>query len=153
MFHAGPVVTLTGTSPNSASTAIMATSDPTAVDFSRADAIRIYADLVGATGGSLDLYLYHKVQTDFWPEFVHLVTLASGASAIRYMGNQVSLTTQAANVAVGKGTDASAGTQALASGGFNFGPIGSTIRLVAVAGSGTTAGALVNVYIVPYYQV
>lgn len=155
MWRQGPVITLSGTSPNAASTtAIVATSDPTVVDFSRADAIRCYADLIGATGGTLDTYLQYKLQTNLWSDFCQFGQLAAGAGATTFAAATLALKASRIDgpATVVKDTDAAVGTQIpigiaikVISGGLG------TIRVVCVSGTGTTVGALVKVYLVPYY--
>lgn len=141
---------ITGTSPAEAGTAIVGDVMRGLERFSR---IRIDAALVGATGGALDVYLQAKVATTdevtdgVWVDWAHFTQLAAGASAVKY-----SLQSGFAQTvtAVGHGTDASAGTPALAAGAFTGGLPGLALRCVCVAGASTSAGAAVAIYITAY---
>ena len=105
-----------------------------------AESIDVFADLVGATGGTLDVYL--QVSPDGngaeWYDALHFPQLASGASAISYRASLSKFTqpTSAAPVVVGKGL-----SPALAATTVVQGVSLDRVRLVFVAGSGTTAGA------------
>ena len=140
--------TLTATSPSSATTAIGATIK--GGFFRNANKLVLDASLLGATGGTLDVYLQRKVATDVWRDFVHFPQLAAGAAAIRYTvtisGNGATL------VVVGTGTDASAGTPALAVNTVVDVIPGGDIRMVFVSGVSTTLGAAQTVIITPYSE-
>lgn len=97
----------------------------------------IYAELTGATGGTLDIYL----QTTYdggttWVDYAHFPQLAAGAGvilrtwAVSARAQQTTLTT------VGKGT-----SPALAANTIVGGMFGDQFRVVAVAGAATSAGA------------
>jgi hypothetical protein len=104
--------------------------------------IDILAQLKGATGGVLDVYIQVATATGVWRDAAHFPQLASGAAAVNY---QCCLTTrgQAASdapVVVGTGTTPALAANTIAQGlGFD------RARLVFVAGSGTTAGAAITV--------
>lgn len=128
-------VTLAGASPASASTSIVATSAGSLLDF---DEFAVRADLVGATGGTLDVYLQRRIAAGMWTDWVHFPQLASGAAAVTY------------EVAIGPGSNAieAAGTgndstasPALAANKCLGGHPGDAVRLVCVAGASTSAGA------------
>lgn len=114
------------------------------------DWFTIDALLVGATGGTLDVYLQRQVAMDsevsggVWVDWLHFTQLASGASAVRY-----SVQSGANNTinTVASATDSSAGTPALSAGSFVGGHPGDKVRAVYVSGSGTSAGAAVKIYI------
>lgn len=116
------------------------TSGP--VDWTTADSMSVTAELVGATGGVLDIY----IQTSFdggtkWWDYVHFAQLAAGASAIRYAFTASPVAVQNANpVVVGINL-----TPALAANTILGGAWGDRFRLVMVAGGGTTVGAAVSV--------
>ena len=138
--------TLTGTSPAAAGQAVIQTEG----GLGAYDWFQIDADLVGATGGTLDIYLQRKLDTDVWLDWVHLPQLAAGAAAVRY-----SLTVSSSNtiVAVGKTSDAGVGTPALAANTSVGGHPGDKVRVMAVAGASTSAGATVTVYVSAFKQV
>ncbi len=107
------------------------------------DAVDVTADLVGATGGTLDVYLQTSNDGSSWYDSVHFAQLAAGAAAVSY---RVTLArfgqpASAAPVVVGKN-----GTPALAA-GTAVQSFGTRARLVMVAGSGTSAAAKVAVMV------
>jgi hypothetical protein len=129
---------ITDTSPAAASTAV----GDTIAGLNDFDSITCYASLVGATGGTLDVYL----QTSWdggttWADICHFPQLAAGASAVKYA---VSFCRGPATVPVVVGVG-SVGTPGVAlaanvATGWTFGP---QIRAVYVAGASTSAGAAV----------
>lgn len=133
--------TLTGTSPASASTAL----GGVAPGLDRFDGFNIDADLVGATGGTLDVYLQRQVADNVWRDWLHFPQLTAGGAAVRY---SVSTAPGVANtiVAVGTGTD-SAATPVLAANTFVGGHPGTKVRVVLVAGASTSAGAVYTIHI------
>lgn len=139
------VFLLEGTSPATASTVIAATVH----GLDAFDEFMIDASLLGATGGTLDVYLQRKVAEDVWVDWLHFTQLSAGGSAVSYSvsthGKGGNATGQI--VAVGIGTNSSAGTPALAAGAFVGGHPGSSVRMVFVAGALTSAGAAQRVRI------
>lgn len=141
------VIIISGTSPSSASTAVLS---GLAAGLEGFDEVRIDADLVGATGGTLDVYVQRQVALDaeisggVWVDWIHFPQLGAGAAAVRY---SVSPGAGVAISPVGVGTDASAGTPALAANTSVGGHPGSAVRVVCVAGVSTSAGATVKVYV------
>lgn len=135
---------LTGTTPAAAGQAAVGNSAARLDDY---DSFFITAALVGATGGTLDVYLQRKVATDVWADWVHFPQLADGAAAVKY--NIASMPPAAATSTVIGTTadDGTTGAPALAANAVAAGHPGSTVRLVAVAGASTSAGAVVTVYI------
>jgi hypothetical protein len=133
--------TVSDTTPAAASTAIGATQ----ASLGNWDFLRVDAMLVGATGGTLDVYLQRCVGPDAWADWVHFTQLASGAAAVRYslmasLANSTTITTANA------GTD-TVPAVGLGAGTFIGGHPGDTIRAVYVAGAGTSAGAAIKFYI------
>lgn len=103
----------------------------------------VVAQLVGATGGTLDLYLQGSSDGGTtWFDVAHYTQLAAAASAVDKVfalskgGQQTTITT------TGVGTTAAPGV-ALAAGTVVGGDWGDRLRLVEVAGSGTSAGAAI----------
>lgn len=141
------VLTITGTTPAAASTAIVG---------SQLNGLHQYtwftldAALVGATGGVLDIYIQRQIALaedvagGIWVDWLHFTQLAAGAAAIKYSVESGSGTSIAT---VAHSTDASAGTPILAAGTFVGGHPGQAIRCVAVAGASTSAGAAVTIYL------
>ncbi len=138
---------ITATSPSSAST-FVGTDKETAIELNQFDSITIVATLQGATGGNLDVYLQACVDDTGtnWVDYAHFPQLAGGAAAsttvwsVSRAAQQLTLTT------VGTGT-ASTATPVLAANSIVGGEFGDRLRLVLVAGAGTSAGAPVVIRI------
>lgn len=97
----------------------------------------LYAELTGATGGTLDVYLQTSPDGGTtWVDYAHWPQVAGGASvilrswAVSRGAEQKTLTT------VGKST-----SPALAANTIVGGAWGDGLRIVSVAGAGTSAGA------------
>jgi hypothetical protein len=96
----------------------------------------IWAELQGATGGTLDIYLQYQADAlADWIDFAHFAQLAAGAIASDVVVNLQKKTALVAATAVGKGT-----TPALAAGTFLNIDWGTAVRVLFVAGAGTTLG-------------
>lgn len=112
------------------------------------EAVDIAADLQGATGGTLNVYLQLSPDAgNNWYDIVHWTALAAAAPLAFYQSPLSLATNTAAPVAVGRNLAPSLGpgaTAAVVNGAFS-----DRLRLVMVAGSGTTAGAPVVVRIAP----
>lgn len=139
------IITLTATSPASASTAASSTF---AGDLSYFNALSFVATLQGATGGTLDVYL----QTSFddgvtWYDFAHYAQLAAGAAQSRILWHVNRSTAVTAPTTIGTNT-----TPALAVSTINGGAWGDRIRLLFVAGAGTSVGASQSVSIIAQAQ-
>lgn len=108
------------------------------------DAVDVAAQLAGATGGSLDVYVQSSVDGVNWYDSIHFPTLANGAAAISYRTAVTHLgqPTSAAPVAIGKNL-----SPALAAGTTVQGGWGDRLRLLMVAGTGTTAGSAIKVFV------
>lgn len=126
--------TISGTSPATASTAVLGT----AVGLGNLESIKIVAELVGATGGTLDVYLqWSPNEGTTWYDYTHYSQLAGGASAvIQTVSSDIATT---APVTIGKNT-----TPALAANTHVGGLWGDRIRVLCVAGSGTSVGAALS---------
>ena len=126
---------ITGTTPAAPGTAVVG-SAITWLD--RYDVVRIAADLVGATGGPLDVYLQTSPNGGAnWYDFAHFPQLAAAAAATKYF---VAPTGSNAITVVGKDL-----APALAANTCVGGHPGERMRVVAVAGALTTAGAAVTI--------
>lgn len=103
--------------------------------------LSIVAKLVGATGGTLDVYLQSSPdQGTTWVDYAHFAQLAAGAAAVKYalvVGQGVQ---SAAPVVVGINATPALAVNTVVGGGW-----GDRLRLLMVAGASTSAGAAVNV--------
>lgn len=138
--------TIAVTSPAAAST-VVHTALFKGDALTKADKIVIDAALLGATGGTLDVYLQRKIASDTWRDFLHFPQLAAGAAAVKYTATINGAGTSL--VAVGGGTDAAPGVALAANTLVNVLP-GGDIRIVLVAGGGTSAGAAQSITMTSY---
>lgn len=137
---------ITGTSPAAASTAAVGS---TLVGVEKYAALQIACEVQGATGGTLDLYIQTSFDgTVFW-DLIHLPQLAAAAAAVKYMVNLPNMGATAITV-VGK-----TGTPALAANTVTggVGSWGRSLRLLAVAGAGTSAGAVQTITVHGYIPI
>lgn len=105
------------------------------------DAINVVCDLVGATGGTLDVYVQISPdQGSTWYDVIHYPQLSAGAAAVSYDTPLSNATTTTAPQKVGKGLSPALPANAAVNGAFS-----DRMRLVMVAGAGTSAGAAVIV--------
>ena len=130
---------LGGTSPAAPGTVIL-TTQPNLDQFTE---FIVQARLVGATGGTLDVYLQSSpnwaAAIPTWYDVCHFPQLAAGAAAVAFAtsisrGYPPTASIFASNVA--DGTPSLAANTVLAS------LFGGAVRAVCVAGAGTTAGAV-----------
>lgn len=146
------ILTFNETSPSAPGTAassqfVSTSAGPPGVATQQLDdyqAVSIEANLIGATGGTLDVYV--QISTDMgttWYDYVHYTQLANGASAISYVSSCASGAQNLSLATIGKNLN-----PALAAGTAVGGAWGDRFRLVMVAGSGTTVGAPVQVRII-----
>jgi hypothetical protein len=106
--------------------------------------IDVVAILQGATGGALNIYIQEGQADGTWIDVCAFTQLAAAAAQIVYKTNisPVALGTSAPPTQVGMGLSPALTAPATVQGqGFD------RLRLVMVAGSGTTAGAPVKVYV------
>jgi hypothetical protein len=138
--------TFSVTSAAAAGTSVLQVIDGLA----RFDAFTIDALVQGATGGTLDLYLQRLVDSSgpgVWFDWARIAQLAAGAAAKAY---SLGFDTGAAAPAitnVGQFTTAGAGTAVLAAGSIAPVHPGDQLRVVGVAGAGTSAGAALSFYV------
>jgi hypothetical protein len=108
------------------------------------EALQLVAELVGNTGGTLDVYVQTSPDQGVnWFDFAHFAQLNAGAAAVRYVLTASLYTQNTAPIAVGKNL-----APALAANTFVNGAFGDRVRLLMVSGTGTTAGAAVKVSVV-----
>jgi len=134
---------ITGTTPSSATTAVVGSP---ITDVGQFIDLQVTADLVGATGGTLDVYVQRFDQkanagAGRWVDWIHFPQLAAAAGPIRYTVNAASVASQAITVV---GVDL---TPALAANTATGGHPGDLVRVIATGGAGTSAGAVVTVSI------
>jgi hypothetical protein len=109
------------------------------------DALDVFAELVGATGGTLDVYL--QVSPDggqSWTEIVHFPQLAAGAAVVKYQAPVSLFTNATVPVVVGKNLVPALAVNTIVNGSYS-----DRCRLLFVAGTGTTSGAAVKVTVTP----
>jgi hypothetical protein len=111
------------------------------------DAVDVIAEISGATGGTLDVYL--QISPDAaqsWYDLIHFAQAGAGSGVKYYQCPISNATNTTAPVQVGKGLSPvlGAGSAAVVNGAFS-----DRMRLVFVAGSGTTAGVQVIVRVAP----
>jgi hypothetical protein len=134
---------LSGDSSDAASTT---TIGPSVADLEHYDFLVIDAKVVGATGGTTDVYLQKLVATspDVWIDWLHLPQVAAGATKVFNVASDYLADPYPA--LVGTGTD-DAATPTLEAGVLAHGHPGCCLRLVTVTGSGVTASAVMSVWI------
>lgn len=130
---------LAGTSPSAAGTAILARTRYALHGF---DCLTVHASLVGATGGTLDVYLQSSPDGVTWFDWHHFTQLAAGAAATNVVFAATRPAALAQVTAIGR--DAS---PALAAGTVLGTDWGVAMRLLVVAGSNTSAGAALTVFL------
>lgn len=128
------LLTITGTSPASASTAAIGSPIGGLQIY---DSLQIIAIIQGATGGTLDLYLQTSVDGSTWYDYAHFAQLAGAAAQITRTITVARYQQQLTATAIGSNL-----SPALAAGTFLGGTFGSRIRLIGTAGAGTSAGAV-----------
>jgi hypothetical protein len=106
---------------------------------------QLVADLVGATGGTLDVYVQNSPDGGLnWYDVVHFPQIAAGAALASYSAPISTATATSVPTQVGKNL-----SPALAANKVVNGALTDRLRLVMVAGLGTTAGAQVVVRVCP----
>jgi hypothetical protein len=99
----------------------------------------IYANIQGATGGTLDIYLQFSPDGGTtWVDWGHFPQLTAGASGIQRVGTFSRVSPQ--NTLTPLVTVGSATSPALAANNFVGGDWGDRLRTLLIAGTGTTAG-------------
>jgi hypothetical protein len=131
------VVLFTGTSPTAAAGCLVSAPQ---IGFSGDKAVTFIADVIGATGGTLDVGVQHSPDGVTWYDYVHFSQLAAAAAAIVYHYSPAlndSITT------IGKYVLAPASntTITLANGSVAGGHWFDQLRCIFVPGAGTTVGA------------
>jgi hypothetical protein len=132
----------TGTSPSTATTSISSTIITGLDAF---ESMKIVTVLQGGTGGTLDVYLQMSDDPDgtVWIDYAHFTQLADGAAQQTrlYSVSRQTERLTAIQVAIGD-------TPALAAGTVLGGEFGAKMRVITVAGAGTSAGAPQTIYFI-----
>jgi hypothetical protein len=103
-------------------------------DASTMNAMLVVADLIGLTGGTLDVYLQDSFDGGTtWMDCAHFTQVTAGGTVKEAAGIQQAK----ANTAIGIGNLASPGV-ALAAANLRSAPWATLMRIVAVSGSGTS---------------
>jgi hypothetical protein len=109
------------------------------------EAVDVLAQLRGATGGTLDVYIQSSPDDgQTWFDLVHFPQLAAGAGQVIYKSPISNTTTTSAPVVVGMNLSPALAVNTVVNGAFS-----DRMRLVMVAGSGTSVGANVIVRVAP----
>lgn len=131
---------ISGTSPAAASTAA---GTVIACGLADLDSLTVVASLVGATGGTLDVYLQtsHDGGTTYY-DWAHFTQLTAGNAALKVVAH-VPRTQNVAATTIGSGT-----SPVLAANTITGGSWGDQMRLLFVAGASTSAGAAISVQLI-----
>jgi len=97
----------------------------------------VLAEIAGATGGAMNIYLQRKIATNKWIDWVAFTQVAAAGTGVECVDFASSDLTVSAP---GVGTDATPSV-ALAAGTFTGGHPGDDVRVIAVTGAGATVGA------------
>lgn len=106
------------------------------------DSLTIRATLTGATGGTLDVYLQTSVDGSEWVDYIHFAQIAAAAAAVTKVVVVSRAGQQAAITTVGTNTSPALAANAVVGGDF-----GNQMRVLFVAGAGTSAGAVQTIRI------
>jgi hypothetical protein len=144
----------TETSPAAAGTAVSSQAVANTASWAAAgvaaplddyNAIAVEADLVGATGGTLDVYLQASPDQGLnWYDVIHWPQLGASAAAVKYSTPISQSTTTTTTTVVGKNLVPALAANSVVNGAFS-----DRMRLVMVAGASTSAGASVVVRLAP----
>jgi hypothetical protein len=120
----------------------------TSAELPNGDGLDIIASLVGATGGTLDVFIQGSPDGGTtWADVVHFAQLASGAAAIVYKTNISPVTQPASASPVAVGTGLHSGATGLAAATTVQGLGFDRLRLMMASGAGNTVGAAVKVFV------
>jgi len=124
---------LSATSPSAQSTV----AGPVAAGLENVDSLLILASLTGATGGVLDVYLQTSADGGAsWYDYAHFAQKAAGSGVTHHLFSVSRHAQQLTITTVGKDT-----TPALPANTVVGGSFGDRLRVLFVAGSGTSGGA------------
>ena len=132
----GLVIANAVASPSSATTVVQASPLTGLGDY---HSLLIYASLLGATGGTLDVYLQGSPDSGTtWVDLVHFPQLAAAATAKGYV---VQITRGVSSGSAPIVVNTANNTPVLAANTIAPGDWGDRLRYVFVAGASTSAGA------------
>lgn len=118
------------------------------------EATRVTVDayLVGATGGTLDVYIQRElsVGVDNWADWIHFTQVAAGGAAVNYTIDCAQCA-EAVPIAVGTGT-ASTTAHALAAGKVAASLPNGRVRMVLVTGASTSSAVTPTVRLTCRYD-
>jgi len=137
---------ITFTSPAAASTVVQT---GTWDDLEEYDWFTLIGILTGATGGTLDVYLQSEIKSDVWVDWVHFPQKAAASAETRTAID--CRMSESAMATTGGGSTAAPGV-ALAASKVAFSHPGGKVRVVTVAGVGTSAGAAQTLYLLRWRQ-
>jgi ABC-type amino acid transport substrate-binding protein len=142
--HAGESVSfdMSFTSPSSATTTVMYTTASNTSLFTTCSA---YVAQTGATGGTLDIYIQTMLKqvnnpTGYWVDVAHTAQMAAAAAKTAYTFPITRWSSTAPGITAGINT--TSGTPTLTAATVTQGILGYKLRVVVVAGAGTSAGAV-----------
>ncbi len=133
-----------GTTNPAAGTAVIGTP---LVGIAQFNTALIVADLIGATGGTLDITVQTSIDaqqdgTGRWIDLAHYTQLAAGGGAASWTsGHTRGFGTSTAPAAA----NPTSATPTLAANTIRPDFLGIALRVVAVAGAGTSAGAAISI--------
>jgi hypothetical protein len=108
------------------------------------ESLSIFSTMQGATGGTLDIYIQYSPDAGTtWVDYAHFPQIAAGAGTTSRVWNVAKDAPQASLTNVGTGT-----TPSLAANSILGGDWGDRLRVLAVAGAGTSGGAAQTLLIV-----
>ncbi len=126
---------VTGTSPATATTGVIGT----AKGLGSLDAIKVVATLAGATGGTLNVYVqWTPDDGTTWYDLVAFPQKAANSAVTLHSVELSASTTDVSTIGTGTSPALTAGTAA-------GGTWGNQLRVLAVAGTSTSAGSTVTV--------
>lgn len=116
------------------------------------DKLVVTANISGGTGGTLDIMMQNQVAPNVWFDWARLQQAAAGGTF------SIVFTVDGSGVGAGNiklvtsGTDVSAGALGLAAGLYTNALPGGPVRLILLAGAGTTVGGTQNIWFTPYRE-
>jgi hypothetical protein len=134
------ILTITGATPASATTAVVGLAIPAEADnivLGAYESLTMQASLTGGTGGTLDVYVQRSFDGGTtWRDYWHVTQVAAGATK----HFDCSPTLDSSTYEVGQAT-----TPALAAGQCAGGKWGQMLRVIATGGAGTTVAGSATV--------
>lgn len=103
------------------------------------ESLSVTAELVGATGGVLDVYLQDSNDGINFTDYAHFAQLGAAASAVVKRFTVSRGAQQATITTVGRNLSPALAANTVVGGNF-----GKFVRMLYVAGASTTAGAVLN---------